>query len=89
MFKVGITDTLNKQIYELGNGQWNISKLRQLLEEILPHNTTLRDFPVQHEFPNIGPRTMMLNAHRLLLDGDPTPMILLGIEDNGGQRPPA
>jgi two-component system CheB/CheR fusion protein len=75
-------ETLKQHIYELGNGQWNIPELRKLLEGILPAVSTLRDFEVAIEFPEIGRKTMLLNAQRLggndrRRDG----MILLAIED--------
>ena len=66
-----------KLVYELGDRDWDIPKLRQLLEEILPENSTFEDFEVDHEFPEIGPKTMILNARRL----DHSQMILLAIED--------
>ena len=67
--------------YELGNGQWNIPKLKELLEDILPHNTKFHDFEVEHEFPSLGLKLMHLNA-RLIYDGQQqTRLILLAIED--------
>jgi two-component system CheB/CheR fusion protein len=51
-------------IYEMGNGQWDIPALRCLLEEVLPQKTTIKDFAVEHDFPTIGHRKMLLNARR-------------------------
>ena len=68
-------------IYELGNHQWDIPKLRNLLEEILPRNSFFDDFEVTHDFPQIGRRTMLLNARRLNLEDGLSPLILLSIED--------
>ena len=75
-------ETLKQHIYDLGNGQWNIPELRKLLERILPDVSTLRDFEAVIELPEIGQKTMLLNAQRLggndrRRDG----MILLAIED--------
>jgi hypothetical protein len=67
----------NKLVYNLGNGQWNIPELKKQLEEVLPKNKSFNDFEVTHEFPNIGLRTMLLNAMKL----DTTDQILLAIED--------
>jgi two-component system CheB/CheR fusion protein len=68
-------------LYELGNRQWDLPELRQLLEDILPRREVVNDFEVTHEFEHIGRRTMVLNARRLA-GGDPGgPMILLAIED--------
>jgi hypothetical protein len=67
-------------IYELGNGQWNIERLRELLEEIIPQNSRVDDFEMTHEFPHIGSREMQLNARRVELQPG-HPFILLAIED--------
>ena len=52
-------------IYDLGNRQWNIQALRELLEDILPQNSTFHDFEVEHEFETIGRKIMHLNAKRM------------------------
>ncbi len=74
-------DTRNRQIYELGNGQWDIPKLRKLLEELLPLNKKFDDFEVEHDFPVIGRRKMLLNARQILQDQKGTQEILLAFED--------
>jgi PAS domain S-box-containing protein len=78
-FKVSIEDTKNKLLFELGNHQWNIPILRKLLEEVIPLNHNVKDFEVDHNFPSIGKKSMMLNAGRFSQDG--TQMILLSIKD--------
>lgn len=80
-FKVSPEETQGKKVYDLGNGQWNISHLRILLEEILPQNTSFDDFEVEHEFPTIGHRYMLLNARRVHRADEKVELILLGIED--------
>jgi two-component system, chemotaxis family, CheB/CheR fusion protein len=80
-FKTTPDQTEGRLIYDLGNQQWNIPKLRMFLEEILPRNSFFNDFEVTHDFPQIGPRTMLLNARRLELDDGTPEMILLVIED--------
>ena len=80
-FKVTPEDTEGKLIYDLGNRQWNISKLRVLLEEIIPRNNQFQNFEVDHEFPTIGRRTMLLNARQIYSKGIGAQMILLAIED--------
>jgi len=80
-FKVTARETEGQFIYELGNHQWDIPELRELLEDILPKNTTFDDFEVEHIFPNIGRRTMLLNARRIHRETGNTCMLLLGIED--------
>lgn len=80
-FKVAPTDTENRLLYDLGNRQWNIPKLRVLLEEILPEKNTIEDFVVEHDFKDIGQKTMLLNARTLRQGPDKTSLILLAIED--------
>lgn len=80
-FKVAPNDTENRLLYDLGNRQWNIPKLRVLLEEILPEKNTIEDFVVEHDFKDIGQKTMLLNARTLRQGPDKTSLILLAIED--------
>jgi PAS domain S-box-containing protein len=80
-FSITPQDTEGKLIYELSKGQWNIPKLRELLEDILPENTAFEDYEVYHEFPGIGRRIMQLNARRIHDGGHKTEKILLAIED--------
>ncbi|WP_411281503.1 chemotaxis protein CheB, partial [Gemmatimonas sp.] len=81
MFRVDPTATEGCLVYQIGGGQWNIPKLRTLLEEIIPRDNVFNGFEVTHEFVDIGTRTMLLNARRLeSADGVPE-RILLAIED--------
>lgn len=80
-FKVSRIDTEQHSLYDLGNGQWNIEKLRELLEQVLPTNNPVLDFEVQHDFPHIGKKIMLLNAFRIELEGEYKNRILLAIED--------
>ena len=68
-------------IYELSNGQWNIPKLRELLENILPENTSFENFEVERDFIGSGRRTLLLNARRIHNGGKETPKVLLAFED--------
>jgi two-component system CheB/CheR fusion protein len=77
-------DVLNKPIYELGNGQWNVPALRTLLEEVLPKRTSVEDFKVEHTFPTIGRRTLLVNARRLKADHDDDELILVAMQDVTG-----
>lgn len=81
-FGVDPSETEGRLIYELGNGQWDIPKLRDLLETILPGDRSFDDFTVDHHFDRIGPRTMVLNARRV----DHLQYILLAIEDRTEQE---
>lgn len=85
VFEVSPENTVGNRIYDLGNGQWNIPRLRQLLEDILPENSTFEDFVVEHDFPDIGERYMLLNARSIQRD-EKSNLILLGIEDQTQQR---
>jgi PAS domain-containing protein len=73
--------TIGCHFYDLGNGQWDIPKLRLLLEEILPMHAELHDFEVEHDFPTIGPKVMRLNARHLIQSEGGGAFILLAIED--------
>jgi diguanylate cyclase (GGDEF)-like protein/PAS domain S-box-containing protein len=79
-FKVTRQETVGQCLFNLGNRQWDIPKLRTLLEEVIPENSTVEAFELEHEFPTIGLRTMLLNARRLQRT-DNTQLILLAIED--------
>jgi PAS domain S-box-containing protein len=85
-FKVNIEDTVGKHLYNLGNGQWNIPKLKELLVSILPTNNPVENFEVEHDFPYIGRKLMLLNAHRVELQGHYKDRILLAIEDITDRR---
>lgn len=76
-FGVGPEGTVGRLVYDLGNGQWDLPELRELLEGILPHEKVLNDYEVDHTFDGIGRRVMLLNARRL----DDHQLVLLAIED--------
>lgn len=80
-FKVKPEDTEKQHIYDLGNRQWNIPRLRELLEDILPETTSFDDFEVDHDFPGIGKRIMFLNARKVYRRFNHAQLILLAIED--------
>jgi len=80
-FNVKSDETEGVLIYDLGNRQWDIPRLRKLLEDILPQNTSFHDFEVEHTFETIGPKIMHLNARRIYGADNQTDMILLAIED--------
>lgn len=80
-FQVNEAESVGKSLYKLGNNQWNIPKLRELLEEIVPKNNSFYDFEVEHTFPVIGIKTMLLNAHRILQQSINEELIVLTIVD--------
>src|SRR5579872_5572978 len=79
-FHVSLEETENRLIYELGNGQWDIPALRTLLEDIVPKNSVFSDFELEHTFPVIGRRVMLLNA-RQLKAGNHGELLVLAMED--------
>lgn len=81
-FKISPDETVSHLVYELGNGQWNIPKLRTLLEEVLPEEKSFKDFEVTHEFESIGCRTMLLSGCQV----DNLQRILLFINDVTDRR---
>lgn len=81
VFKVKPEETLGQLIYDLGNKQWDIPKLRELLETILSRSTAFDDYEVQHDFTAIGRRTMLLNARQIEQRKGKPRIILLAIED--------
>jgi len=81
VFKVTPEDTQGRLLYELGDGQWDIPKLRVLLEKIIPEHGEMEDYEVEHEFPGAGPHTMRLNAREVFFEGGANPAILLGMQD--------
>jgi two-component sensor histidine kinase len=80
-FKVSPEDTQGRLLYALGDGQWDIPKLRVLLEKIIPEQGVMEDYEVVHEFPVLGHRTMCLNARQVFYEGGAGTTILLGMED--------
>src|SRR5437762_5073735 len=59
-FQVSPEETEGRLIYELGNGQWDIPALRTLLEDIIPQSSVFNDYELEHDFPTIGRRVMLL-----------------------------
>jgi len=80
-FKVKPEETVGQLIYDLGNKQWDIPKLRELLETILPQKATFDNYEVEHDFATIGKRIMLLNARQIQRVLGKERIILLAIED--------
>ncbi|MDH3724077.1 MAG: sensor domain-containing diguanylate cyclase [Desulfobacteraceae bacterium] len=80
-FKVKPEETVGQLIYDLGDKQWDISKLRELLEKILPQQTAFDNYEVEHDFVTIGRRTLLLNARQIEREVGKERIILLAIED--------
>ena len=82
-FRTSAAETVGCHIFELGSRQWDIPALRSLLESVIPHRTTVEGFEVEHDFPSIGRRTMLVNARKIFRQGG---VILLAIEDVSEER---
>jgi PAS domain S-box-containing protein len=86
-FRVEKDATQGRFAYDLGDGQWNIPALRELLEDVLPKNQAFDGFEVKHDFPaGVGQKTMLINARRIRKPGDDSELILLSIEDITEQK---
>jgi chemotaxis protein methyltransferase CheR len=80
-FEVSPQETQGKPLYALGDGQWDIPKLRLLLDKIIPEHGVIEDYEVAHAFPHLGTRIMRLNARQVFYTEGADTTILLGIED--------
>jgi diguanylate cyclase (GGDEF)-like protein/PAS domain S-box-containing protein len=80
-FKVTSEDTVGQFIYDVGNRQWDIHQLRILFEEILPQDTEINGYEVQHDFLEIGRKTILLNARQIFREEIGSHIILLAMED--------
>jgi two-component system, sensor histidine kinase PdtaS len=80
-FKVDPEQTRGCLLYDLGNGQWDIPALRVLLETIIPEKASMDGFEVEHDFPGVGRKTMLLNARKVIYDDSPSSTILLAFSD--------
>jgi two-component system, chemotaxis family, CheB/CheR fusion protein len=80
-FGVTRKDTEGQLIYDIGNGQWNIPKLKTLLEQVIPKNKQVDDYEVSHTFEHIGQKAMLLNAREIVRQDNRQKVILLAIED--------
>ena len=80
-FQVTPEETEGQRLYDVGNQQWDIPALRELLERILPGQTAMQDFEVEHDFETLGERVMLLNALQIRSAPNKEQVILLDIED--------
>jgi chemotaxis protein methyltransferase CheR len=80
-FRVDPRETIGRRIEDLGNGQWAIPRLLDLLTTVVPRNETVENYEVRHAFPEMGERIMLLNARKVYREGNATHMLLLAIQD--------
>ena len=88
MFGVSPAETQDRMLYELGNGQWNIVFLRTELEKTMKNGQAFEGLRIEHDFPQIGHRVMMLNGRVLQVNEGSATLMLLAIEDITGREPP-
>jgi nitrogen-specific signal transduction histidine kinase len=81
-FHVSKEATEGRIVYELGNGQWCIPQLRTLLPQVLSNSHPVDGFEVEHTFPVLGRRNMLLNARRFPPESNDPDLVLLAIEDD-------
>ncbi len=80
-FGVEPQESEGRLFYELGDGQWDIPALRELIAEVIPHHTTIEGFEVERDFPTIGRKIMLLNARKVFYEGNNSTSLLVAIED--------
>ncbi|TFF90721.1 MAG: PAS domain-containing protein, partial [Promethearchaeota archaeon] len=85
LFKIPPREVIDKYLYDLGNKQWDIPKLRNLLNEIIKDHSMIKDFEIEHNFDIIGKKTMLLNAKEIIREKNKS-LILLAIEDITAQK---
>ncbi len=81
MFHVTAEESIGVSLYKLGNHQWNIPRLHELMGHIIPENNPILNFEVEHTFPLIGKKTMLLNAHQISRQSENEELIVLTISD--------
>ncbi len=80
-FQVKPEETVGRSFFDLGARQWDIPRLRELLETVLPKDTSFENMEVEHDFPIIGHRRMLLNARQIPAEGGRVQLILLAMEN--------
>jgi PAS domain S-box-containing protein len=80
-FGMAAAETQDRPFYEIGRRQWDIPALRQLLEEVLLKSTQFNDFRMEHDFPAVGHKALLLNARQIMPDNQGRSLILLAMED--------
>ncbi|MES2722653.1 MAG: histidine kinase dimerization/phosphoacceptor domain -containing protein [Pseudomonadota bacterium] len=86
IFQVDPEHTIGRPLYWLGDGQWNIPALKVLLETIIPERAAMDGFEVEHDFPRLGQRTMLLNARKVIYERSADTTILLAFTDITARR---
>ena len=86
MFKLKPGEVEGKPWFEIENGQWDVPRLHELLEKMLPEEGQVNDFEVEHDFPKLGKRCILVNARRIAGEGKRPDLILIAKEDITDRR---
>ena len=76
-FQVSAQEIAGQPLFEVGGGQWDIPRLRELLQEILPKSARIKDFEIDQDFAKIGRRRLVINARKI----EASQSVLIAIED--------
>ena len=80
MFNTSRESTVGKSIFEVDHNKWEIPRLRELLEQIIPHQNVFEDYEIDYDFAKAGRKTLLLNARQIVQGGKETSLILLAME---------
>jgi len=68
-------------IYEFNNRQWNISKLKELLDDVVHRNAQFDGFEIAYEFEGVGQKVLLLNVKKIIQKIHQQQLILFAIQD--------
>jgi len=80
-FQTDPNKTEGRLLFDLGDGQFDIPELHHLLKKICEEQESFGDYEVEHMFPKIGAKKMLLNGRHLEEEDRSLNKILLAIED--------
>jgi two-component system CheB/CheR fusion protein len=81
LFQMNAGDTVGQVFFALGDGQWDMAPLRELLQQVLPQNSQVNEFIVEHDFLKVGRKKLSINARRIHREGIGTETILMTFRD--------
>jgi len=80
-FHVSKDEAEGRLLYHVSNGQWDIPLLHVLFDQVLHTSDPVRDFKVEHDFPDLGHRILLFNARKVPAHASSPRFILLDIDD--------
>jgi two-component sensor histidine kinase len=81
LFDMENVDARGCLFFELSSAQWDLPKLRELLQGVIAHDTTIEAYEIALDVPNLGLRRLLLNARQVLDGKSPHAALLIGLED--------